>query len=269
MWLLPVMDCIRKTKMKTRLSVCAVLCILCMNVLAYADAVGDDKWAFTIAPYAWLAGQKGEVATLPGLPATDIDVDFYDDILGNINGALFLTGEARKGRWGFVADIAYTDIEDENATPYQILWQKVTSQTKSWMVSAAGLYRLAETNRSSLDVIGGIRYWSVDSRLSLSGGPAPGQEKSNTEDWFDPLVGLKGMSFLGGSKFFISGGLAVGGFGVGSDFMADAWANLGYQWTRTFGTTVGYRYLDVDYEKDDFLYDIAQQGLVLGLVWQF
>jgi len=255
--------------MKTKLCIWTVLCVVFMSLSVHAESTSSDKWEFTIAPYGWLAGQKGSVATLPDLPATDIDVDFYDDILGNINGALFLTGEARKGRWGVMADIAYTDIEDENATPYQVLWQKITSQSKSWMISAAGQYRLVETSQASMDAFGGVRYWSVDSRLSLSGGPAPDQKISNTEDWFDPLVGLKGMSFLGGSKFFISGGLAVGGFGMGSDFMWDAWANIGYQWTKTFGTTLGYRYLDVDYEKDDFLYDITQQGLVLGLVWQF
>jgi hypothetical protein len=65
---------------------------------AYAESDGTDKWHFQMAPYAWLAGQEGKVATLPPLPPADIDVHFYDDILGNINGALMLVGEARKGR---------------------------------------------------------------------------------------------------------------------------------------------------------------------------
>ena len=32
---------------------------------------------------------------------------------------------------------------------------------------------------------------------------------------------------------------------------------------------MGYLYLDVDYEKDDFLYDVAQDGLVFWLSWRF
>lgn len=36
-----------------------------------------------------------------------------------------------------------------------------------------------------------------------------------------------------------------------------------------FSTTVGHRYLDVDYDEDDFLYNVSQQGLVLGLSWRF
>ncbi len=255
--------------MNTKSGICSMLCVLFMCVSAQAQSKSADQWTFQVAPYAWLAGQKGTVATLPGLPPTDIDVDFYDDILGNINGALFLIGEARNGRWGVLADIAYTDIEDEDPTPYGIFWSSTTSRTKSWMVSAAGLYGLVEKDRAFLDVIAGIRYWNIDSQLSLAAGLLPAQSVSNKEDWIDPIAGFKGRTFLGGSKFFVDGGLVIGGFGIGSDFMWDAWAGLGYQWTRTFGTVLGYRYLDVDYDKDEFLYDVAQQGMILGIGWRW
>jgi len=255
--------------MKATSGICAMLCILATCLSAQAESRSGDEWTFQIAPYAWLAGQNGKVSTLPGLPPADIDVDFYDDILGNINGALFLVGEVRKGRWGGLVDIAYTDIETEDPTPYGILYSTVTSRTKSWMVSAAGLYRLVEKDRAFVDLIAGIRYWNIDSQLSLAAGVLPARTISNKEDWIDPIVGLKGLSPLGGSKFFVSGGLVIGGFNVGSDFMWDAWANFGYQWTKGFATTVGYRYLDVDYQEDDYLYDVAQQGIVLGLGWQF
>jgi hypothetical protein len=255
--------------MKTKICIFCIAGILLLCLSAHAAPGGGERWESQFSLYSWLAGQKGSVATLPGLPPTDIDIDFYDDIIGNINAAMFLNFEMRKGRWGVLADIAYTDIEDEDATPYELLWQAVTSQTKSWIVSAAGQYRLVDETRSSMDVFGGIRYWSVDSRLSLTGGPAQDRKPSNKEDWFDPILGLKGMNFLGASDFFVSGGMAFGGFGMGSDFIWDAWANLGYQWTETFGVSLGYRYMDVDYEKGDFLYDVAQQGLLLGLGWQF
>jgi len=236
-----------------------------------ADAAGVDQWEFQLAPYAWLAGQNGTVATLPGLPPADVDIDFYDDILGNINLAGMLVGEARKGRFGLFADIVYSDIETEDPVPYGVLYSAVSSQTKSWMVSVAGLYRLAEQQNRFLDVIAGVRYWSVDSDLTLKAGLLPERSITNSEDWFDPLIGLKGLSALGNSKFFISGGLVIGGFGVnaGSDFFWDASINLGYQWTKGFSTTVGYRYLDVDYEKDAFLYDVVQDGITLGLSWRF
>jgi hypothetical protein len=251
-----------------RFIVCGALSTMAWCFSAHAESNGSDNWSFQIAPYAWLAGQKGTVGTFPGLPPAHIDVDFYDDVLGNIKGALFLVGEARKGQFGFVMDVAYTDIEMEDPTPGP-LFSTVKSRTKSWIVSAAGLYRLAGSDRAFLDVIGGIRYWSIDSELSLSAGFLGPRGISNKEDWVDPLIGLKGLMRIGQSKFFVSGLFASGGFGVGSDFMCDANINLGYQWTKKFSTTFGYRYLDVDYDDDGFLYDVAQQGLTLGLSWRF
>jgi hypothetical protein len=242
----------------------SLICVLTVN----AESSSSNKWEFQLAPYAWLAGQKGEVATLPGLPKADIDYDFYDDIAGNIKGAFFLVGGARKGRYGLVADIAYTDVEIEDATPGP-LFSSLKSRTKTWIVSAAGLYRMVERKRAFLDAIGGVRYWSVDSKLSLGTGILQGREASNKEGWVDPIIGLKGLSPIGESNFFISGAFVLGGFGMGSDLMWDANANLGYQWTEGFSTTVGYRYLDVKYEKGDFLYDVAQDGLTLGLSWRF
>jgi hypothetical protein len=212
------------------------------------------------------------VATLPGLPSADIDIDFYDDVLKNINGAFMVVGEARKGRFGVVMDVAYTDIEMADPTPLGIFYSKLSSRTESWLVSVAGFYRLVEHQKRFLDVIAGGRYWSVDSELSLKGPLLPSlsqQSQSNKEDWVDPIFGLKGLAALGQSKFFVSGFLVIGGFGAGADFMWDANINFGYQWTTGLSSTIGYRYLDVDYADGGFLYDVAQDGIVLGLSWRF
>lgn len=245
-----------------------ILAIFILAFPVHAKSGGNDKWQFHIAPYAWLAGQKGDIATQPGWPASEVDVDFYDDILGNINGSLSLIGEARKGRYGVVADIDYSDIEDEDATPGPF-FSSLNVRTKTWIVSAGGLYRLIQQDRAFLDAMAGLRYWSVDSTLEFGAAILPATERSNREDWVDPFIGLKGLVPLGTSKFFINGALSMGGFGVGSDFMWDAMINLGYQWTPMFSTTIGYRYMAVDFDEDDFLYDVSQQGLLLGLAWRF
>ena len=249
-------------------AVCSILFTLVWSVSVQVEAKSNDDWDYQIAPYMWLAGQKGEVATIPPLPPADIDIDFYDDVFGNINGAVMLVGEARKGRWGGVMDVAYTDIEIEDPTEGP-LFNTVKSRTKSWMVSAAFLYGLLDEERKFMDLFGGLRYWSVESELTLTEGLIGPYGISNKESWVDPVVGLKGLRPFENSRFFYSYVFAIGGFGVGSDFMWEANVNFGYQWTKTFSTTLGYRYLDVDYEDNEFLYDIAQQGLVLGLSWRF
>jgi hypothetical protein len=227
-----------------------------------------DKWQFQLAPYAWLSGQKGRIATQPGLPPADIHLDFYDDIASGINGAIFLIGEARKDRYGVVADMAYTDIEIDDPTPGPF-YSTLNSRTKTWMVSAAGFYRMIQKDRAFLDLMAGLRYWSVDASLTFGSGLLPGVQSSNKQDWVDPLIGFKGLMPLAKTRFFLSGFLAAGGFKVGSNFMWDIMANLGYQWTDTFSTTIGYRYMAVDYDENDFLYDVSQEGLILGASWRF
>lgn len=99
----------------------------------------------------------------------------------------------------------------------------------------------------------------------MQGGGIPGRKTSNREDWLDPFIGTKALSALGGSNFFISGSVLIGGFGVGSELMWDAALNLGYNWTKSVSTTIGYRYLDVDYDADGFIYDVNQDGPAIGL----
>lgn len=129
----------------------------CCTLPKIATASENEEWKFRLSPYAWLAGQSGSVATLPGLPPVDIDVDFWDDILGNINGALFLVGEARKEKWGVFIDLAYVDIESDNPSPTPA-FSSIDSTTTSWIVSAVGFHRLTDRPDAFVDLTAGVRY---------------------------------------------------------------------------------------------------------------
>ncbi len=240
-------------------------------VLASQVFGADDEaygWKFQLAGYGWLSGQKGTVSTFPNMPETDINIDFWDDIKDNINGALYMVGEARKGSFGAVFDLAYSDIELKEKTPGPY-FSALSSRTKTWMVTGGGYYRLLENSRSFLDLMAGLRYWSLESKLELKTGMIQGGDITNTKTWIDPVVGGKGLIPMGDSDFFISGAMLFGGFTAGSDFMWDAMANLGYNWTKNIATTLGYRYLKVDYDNDSFVYDVEQHGPTLALLWRF
>ena len=115
-----------------------------------------------------------------------------------------------------------------------------------------------------IDAFGGIRYWHIDSHLSLIG-PGAG----HTESWVDPMIGIKGRTALGDTSFYTSAGASIGGFGMNSDLFYDLNVNFGYQWNDAIGTTIGYRLYDLDYENDGFVYDVRQEGWILGLTWSF
>lgn len=241
---------------------------LSLSLPVFASENSDGDWQFQLATYGWLAGQEGSITPINGLSAIDIDLDFWDDIQGNINGAFYLIGDARKGPFGVFADFVYTDIEFEASTPGSN-FSSASSQSKTWMFTTAGQYRLIENKAYSLDLLAGARYWALESTIELTGGVYPGRKVTNTKNWIDPLVGTRGYVTFGQSKFFMGGFFVIGGFGAGADLMWDVALNLGYNWTKMVSTTFGYRYLDVDYEEDGFIYDVSQHGPTLGLSWRF
>ena len=234
---------------------------------AAAPAQAAEPWQFQIAPYLWLAGLSGDVATLPGVPPASVDADF-SDILENLDVAFMIAGEARRNRFGLFADIVYVDIEATGSVPGP-LYSTAKLKSQTLYATGAGFWRLWRDERSSLDVMAGLRLWSVDTELALGAGIRPATTVSQNESWVDPLIGFKANGTMGGDRFFQSFGLVFGGFGLGSDFMWDTSVNLGYKWTDGFSASVGYRYLAVDYSDSGFVYDVAQHGPTLALVWNF
>jgi len=259
---------VNPTTVTQKISFIFILLITLCVFPIQGSASENDDWRFTIAPYAWLAGQSGSVGTFPGYPAADIDIDFYDDIFGNINGAAMLVGEAMKGKFGISADVVYADIEMGDQTPGDY-FDTLTSSTKSWIVSTSGVYNIYDKNQSIVHILAGLRYWSIESKLSVTAGALPSDQITNNKSWVDPILGLKGWMPLGQSKFFISGLTTIGGFGLGSDLMWDVNVNLGYQFCEGFSAALGYRYLDVNYDDAGYVYDISQDGPTMALAWRF
>ena len=248
--------------MKRLVPVLSAIAIFCIATL---PAQAEEPWQFQIAPYVWVAGLEGDVATLPGVPAASVDASFTD-ILENLDVAFMIAGEAHNGRFGFFADIFYADIEATGSVPGPFN-AAVNLESRTLFATGAGFWRLWSDERASLDVMAGARLWSVDTELVI--GAPISTTVSHDEDWVDPLIGFKARGTLGGDRFFQSLGILFGGFGVGSDLMWDANVNLGYQWTDGFSTSIGYRYLAVDYSDGGFLYDVVQQGPTFALIWRF
>lgn len=234
-----------------------------------SPVVEDDNWEFRLSPYGWFAGLEGDVASIPGLAAMPIDVS-ASDALEDTEASLMLMFEAKKNGKGFFMDIFYSDVQSEDALIEANDRRLVlNSTTKTTMVSGAYLHEVYNKEQSVVDVFAGLRYWNIDSHLSLNWGLGILPPGDHEESWVDPIIGIKGRTSLGDTKFYVAGGASIGGFGVGSDLFYDLNANLGYQWSKSIGTSVGYRMYDLDYEKDGFIYDVRQEGWIIGLTWAF
>ena len=249
----------------TRLTKIIVSLILVLPMLAQAEG----NWDFRLTPYIWFAGVEGTASTIPGAPAVPIEVS-SSDALSDSEASFMLLFEAKTGRHGVLVDVLYSDVQSNEDLIQEInLTMKSTSKTK--IFSTAYMYELYKKQHTVVDFFAGARYWKIDTELEFSGGLGilAGQQIRNAESWVDPLIGIKARTALGNSHFYAAGGLSAGGFGVGSDSFYDVTANIGYQWSKAIGTSLGYRLFDVDYEDGSFLYDVKQEGWLLGLTWAF
>jgi hypothetical protein len=82
------------------------------------------------------------------------------------------------------------------------------------------------------------------------------------DDWFDPVIGLRGRFNLT-KAFYLTAESDVGGFGIGSDIAVQAYGALGCQLTRHIYSEVGYRYLYDEFRDEsagDFLYKMSLHG---------
>ena len=66
----------------------------------------------------------------------------------------------------------------------------------------------------------------------------------------DPIIIVRSNSAIN-DKWLLQFRGDVGGFGLVSDFTWQVQANVGYQFSKLVSATIGYRVLDVDYDKGD------------------
>ena len=219
-----------------------------------------------VAPYFWAAGISGDVGAF-GLPAVHVDASF-SDILDHLDFGAMFVGELRYDRYGLFTDLAYAKISGSKGTPLGRLATSVSLDTKTLMFTAAPEFRVWDDTRASVDLLAGARVWSVDNEVRFSGGRLGGRSADDGETWTDPVVGFKARAELTDSVY-LSGWGMIGGFGASSDLMWDVWGGAGYEFNDRISAVLGYRATGVDYSNNGFVYDIVQQGPVLGGVFRF
>ncbi len=121
-----------------------------------------------------------------------------------------------------------------------------------------------------IDLFAGGRYADVDATLTFDGmGPVGiGRQTVFGDSWVDPLLGIRGTWNLS-DKWNIRARGDIGGFGVGSDFSWHAILTAKYQLNETISFKIGYRYLDIDYDDNGFVYNMATSGIAAGVGFRF
>lgn len=237
--------------------------------LAAGQTAGPDTggWQIDIASYGWFSGFKGKTATLPPLPAADVDLSF-GDILSNLDGALMGVAYARNDRLILYSDLMYSRLSTSENFATSISTSLKLSTTS--LIASAGIgYNLVDDPSYAIDLLAGARLYNVDTKATLSL-PSIGISKSgNTnETWADPMVGVRFNARITDSLYLTSWAFA-GGFDVGSKFSWDLFGGVGYKIDEKYSLIVGYRGLGVDYTHGGYVYDVVQQGPIAGLKVHF
>jgi hypothetical protein len=247
---------------------------LTANASAFA-AEPSNAWQIEVMPYLWATGMKGDVEA-GSLPRISADMSF-SDILDVLDFGLMGTLEARKGRWGVVFDAIYMKVSDSATVsrtgPGPIgaaATASADAQFEQTMLAGAVAYRLSE-GPSAFDVLAGLRYNKVDVSADIAGsffGLSGSTTRSGDKDWVDPYIALRVQHPIA-NRWTLTAYADIGGFGVGADSTWQGALGVKYDMTRSVSASFGYRYLKVDYDKDGFLYDMANSGVYAGVSIRF
>ena len=228
-------------------------------------ARADDEWQFSLTPYLWLAAIDVKADTSEGTIDTDSG---FSDVFTDLNFGFMLAGEAHNNTYGLLVDLLYLSVTTEGDTPNQLLWDKAVATTSGFVGSFYGEYRVIDHEGLDLDLLAGMRLYTITVDASLKGGPARIVSDDASDTWVDPVFGLRGR-YTFDEDFFVGVSGDVGGFGVGSELTYQVLGTVGWSFADDWALSAGYRYLfvDKDFDGQDIKFQI--HGPVVGVTYRF
>ena len=238
------------------------------NESAAADpapqTVSSDGWQFRFTPYLWIAGISGNAGI--GNLSVNVNSGITDSNV-HLSFGFMGTLEARKNRFIIITDLQYSNLGTDHPTPGP-LFTSAEASFKTFILDPEVGYRIAENTDkgTSVDVVGGFRYWHLNTDLTFTAGALPAITASRSRGWVDAVGGIRGRARLS-KRLFVIGKADLGG--GGSKFTYQLFGGVGLLMGKRFALIGGYRDLSVNYNKDNFLFDVALHGPVFGLSIRF
>jgi hypothetical protein len=231
-----------------------------------ASSAQSEGWQFSVSPYLWPASLHGTV----GLAGHDAEVrPSTGDVLSHLKfGAMGLI-EARHGRILVLSDLFYVREGAEQAVSVAgiPIALNVKVSTSTFTFSPYLAYRVYENDRLSIDALGGVRYWSLGTRIALNPDPLGGSPYSGSETWADGV---------GGSRVQLKLTSRIGAFAAadagagGSNLTWQLLTGVGYRIGKSSTLQIGYRREYADRTgPNGFVYDTTQHGLIIGTTFRF
>jgi hypothetical protein len=202
-----------------------------------------SDWRFEVTLYGWATNLTGNVGVgqFPTSPFFASFGDILDHFQGAFMGAVVARNETFIGGldviWSRVGTVVTFD------DPSRALFGGGANiKLTSAIVTGFGGLRIP-IGSPNLQLYGvlGARYFSETASLTLQGpvGAFP-ISASATKDWVDPIVGLF-ANYRIDDKWFVNAAADIGG--LGDSATGQGLGAVGYNWTPSISTTLGYRVL--------------------------
>lgn len=224
---------------------------------AYANNSTED-WSFVLTPVLWNASVAATLSDGDSGGDLPINPDYRFFTLENLDDYMSLKFEANHGRIGFLFDSLRARYQDGTSNTFA----SFTVGTELGFVQAAARYQLFDEHK--LDLIAGVQHSFLDIDQTLITGSMPGSTTKYSYDWTDPLIGLR-YQYPISHKWLVWLRGNMGGFNASTQRIIDLSTDIQYLINTTISFTMGYRYLKIDFKEDDVLYDVALDGVYLGL----
>ena len=243
------------------------------------DGKSPDDWRFAATLYGWAINLNGSASVRGN--TVDINASIFD-LLQKSSSLIGLMGdfEANKGRFGFFADVVWTQLGiPKSAATYRnpIPGVTLSAQANAFgtlsmtIVEAAGLYEVgkwpgSDQSFTALDAYAGGRFWNMSTQVNLDltgaiGFSDPrlsqfdrsktiGVADSGSLYWADPMIGLRlRHQFTPSQHAFIKGD--IGGFGLSGSSLFSWQVAAVYSYTWQFNgyalaADIGYRALSTN-----------------------
>lgn len=234
-----------------------------------------SEWSYFVEPYLLFPNMSGTVG-LADLPEVAIDAD-TNEIFGNLKMGAMLYAEASNNKWAIGSDIIYMSLAQGIKPKYEVLSGEITAKQLAWEVSGLrkvnpwlelGVGGILNSVNSGVD----IQHYSMNAQTGPGQPAVVNNSKEMTQTWFDPML-IARIKSKAGEKFIYQFRGEIGGFGIGSDLAWQMQAVAGYQFSKLFSVTGGYRIISLDYEtgsgQDYFHYNIDTAGPTVRFGFQF
>lgn len=224
-----------------------------------------NEWKFSLTPYAWLPGISTEAPFVDQNSSSDITAG---DVLKHLSGAGMISGQARYGKWGLLADVAHAELTDEHVRGPDVISALSTATIKLTTFTGAVSYNVLHEPQLSIDTLVGVRTVNVKVDWRIDFGNIDDRSLSKKARATDPIIGIKGRSRIQATDWYIPFYFDMGGQSGKTDMTWQALIGIGkaYPWGDVM---LGYRALYYDMKAGEPLQKTKLGGFSFGVGFNF